>query len=71
MDGAQMKANVGGMDRILRIVAGVGVLSLFFVLEGDARFWGLIGLVPLLTGVTNFCPLYTVLGINTCPVKGA
>ncbi len=66
-----MKANVGGMDRILRIVAGVGVLSLFFVLEGDARFWGLIGLVPLLTGVTNFCPLYTVLGINTCPVKGA
>ena len=66
-----MKANVGGMDRILRIVAGLGVLSLFFVLEGDARFWGLIGLVPLLTGVTNFCPLYTVLGINTCPVKGA
>jgi hypothetical protein len=66
-----MKANVGGIDRILRIVAGVGVLSLFFVLEGDARFWGLIGLVPLLTGVTNFCPLYTVLGINTCPVKGA
>ncbi len=66
-----MKANVGGMDRILRIVAGVGVLSLFFVLEGDARFWGLIGLIPLLTGVTNFCPLYTVLGINTCPVKGA
>ena len=71
MDGAHMKANVGGMDRILRIVAGVGVLSLFFVLEGDARFWGLIGLIPLLTGVTNFCPLYTVLGINTCPVKGA
>ena len=66
-----MKANVGGMDKILRIVAGVGLFSLFFLLEGNARFWGFAGLVPLLTGVTNFCPLYTVLGINTCPVKNA
>lgn len=64
-----MKANVGGMDRILRIVVGVGILSLFFVLEGNARFWGLVGLVPLLTGAMNFCPLYTMLGINTCPMK--
>lgn len=66
-----MKANVGGMDRILRIVAGVGLLGLFFILEGNARYWGLVGLVPLLTGVMNFCPLYTLLGINTCPVKNA
>ena len=66
-----MKANVGGIDRNLRIVAGAAILSLFFILEGNARFWGLIGLIPLLTGFVNFCPLYTVLGINTCPVKDA
>jgi len=66
-----MKANVGGVDRILRIVVGVGVLSLFFILEGNARYWGLVGLVPLLTGAINFCPLYTILGISTCPVKSA
>ncbi len=66
-----MKANVGGMDRNLRIVVGAALFSLFFILEGNARFWGLIGLVPLLTGIVNFCPLYTVLGINTCPMKEA
>ncbi|MCK7492821.1 MAG: DUF2892 domain-containing protein [Comamonadaceae bacterium] len=42
-----MTANVGGIDRILRIVVGIAVLSLFFVLEGNARYWALIGLVPL------------------------
>jgi hypothetical protein len=42
-----------------------------YSLEGNIRYWGLVGLVPLLTGLMNFCPLYTVLGLNTCPVKGA
>ncbi len=51
-----MKANVGGIDRILRIVVGIAVLSLFFVLEGDTRWWALAGLVPLGTGLINFCP---------------
>ena len=65
-----MKANVGGVDKILRIVVGLGLLSLILILEGNARWWGLVGLVPLLTGVINFCPLYALIGINTCPMKG-
>lgn len=66
-----MAANVGGIDRTLRIVAGIAVLALFFVLEGNARYWALVGLVPLFTGIFSFCPLYTVLGLNTCPMKRA
>jgi len=64
-----MKANVGGADKILRIVAGLGLLSLILILEGNARWWGLVGLVPLATGLFNFCPLYALIGVNTCPVK--
>lgn len=64
-----MKANVGGADKILRIIAGVVLLSLILILEGNARWWGLVGLVPLLTGLFNFCPLYTLIGLNTCPVS--
>ncbi len=63
-----MKSNVGGMDRVLRIVAGLAILSLFFFLPGDQRWFGLIGLVPLATGLFRFCPAYTLLGINTCPM---
>jgi hypothetical protein len=64
-----MKANVGGVDKVLRIVAGLGLLSLVLILEGNARWWGLVGLVPLLTGLVNFCPLYTFLGFNSAPAK--
>ena len=68
-----MKANVGGIDRVLRVLAGIGILSLVFVLEGSARWWGLVGLVPLATGLFSFCPAYPLLGVNTCPLekKGA
>ncbi len=65
-----MKANVGGIDKVLRIVVGLAVLSLVFVLPEPSRWWGLVGLVPLLTGFMNFCPLYSILGLNTCPVQG-
>ena len=61
-----MKANVGGIDKILRIAAGIGLLAFFALAEGPARYWGLIGLVPLGTGLFGFCPLYPVLGISTC-----
>ncbi len=61
-----MNANVGGIDRMLRIVVGIAVLSLFFVLEGNARYWALIGIVPILTGTFRFCPAYLPFGINTC-----
>jgi hypothetical protein len=64
-----MKANVGGIDRVLRIVVGVAVLSLFFILEGNARYFGLIGLVPLLTAFVRFCPLYAIIGVSTCPAS--
>lgn len=61
-----MTTNVGGIDRILRIVVGIAVLALFFVLEGNARYWALVGLVPLFTGLFRTCPLYSVIGVNTC-----
>ncbi|HSW33536.1 MAG TPA: DUF2892 domain-containing protein [Steroidobacteraceae bacterium] len=64
-----MTTNVGGIDRILRIVVGIAVLALFFVLEGNARYWALVGLVPLFTGLSRTCPLYSVIGVNTCPMK--
>jgi len=64
-----MAVNVGGIDRILRIVVGIAVLALFFVLEGNARYWALLGFVPLLTGLFRFCPAYTLFGLNTCPMK--
>jgi hypothetical protein len=67
--GLNMAVNVGGIDRILRIVAGLAVLSLFFVLEGNARYWALLGFVPLLTGVFRYCPAYSLIGLSTCPMK--
>jgi Protein of unknown function (DUF2892) len=62
-----MKANEGGLDRILRIVVGLGLLSLVFV--GPQTPWGYVGLVPLITGLIGFCPLYAVFGLSTCPMK--
>jgi hypothetical protein len=64
-----MKANVGGIDKVLRIVVGVLLLSLIFLVEGPARWWGLVGLVLLGTGLLGFCPLYALFGLSTCPLK--
>ncbi|MGA0542707.1 YgaP family membrane protein [Neotabrizicola sp. VNH66] len=64
--------NVGGIDRILRIVIGAALIVWFFVDQGTTGFWHwakLIGIVPLLTGLFSTCPLYSVLGLNTCPVR--
>jgi len=68
-----MKVNVGGLDRGLRIVVGIALLALVFVLEGDARWLGLVGLLPLATGLFRFCPAYRLFGLSTCPMehKGA
>ena len=62
-----MKANVGGIDRIARIVLGLVLIGL--AATGTVGAWGWIGLVPLATGLTRFCPLYPMLGMNTCPMQ--
>lgn len=62
------KTNVGGIDRILRIVVGLALLAGYF-LNPDATYrWAyLLGIIPLATGVLSTCPLYSILGISTCP----
>ncbi len=62
-----MKLNVGGIDRILRITAGVVLVGL--AATGKVGAWGWIGVIPLLTGAVGMCPLYQVIGMNTCPMK--
>lgn len=62
-----MKINVGGADRILRIV--VGLLLILLAATGQVGAWGWIGIVPLATGLMKTCPLYSMLGMNTCPVS--
>ncbi len=61
-------ANVGGIDKVVRIVAGAALLVLTFVGPFTATLypWGLLGIVPLVTGLAGWCPLYTILGIKTC-----
>lgn len=60
-----MKKNIGHSDKIIRIVIGVILLSLLFILKGKLRFIGLIGLVPLITAAIGYCPLYPLIGVNT------
>ncbi len=59
-----MPRNIGTVDRLLRLVLGLGLLSLVFV--GPQTLWGLLGLVPLLTAVVGYCPAYSLVGLNTC-----
>jgi hypothetical protein len=58
--------NAGTLDRTIRVVLGIALLSLVFV--GPKSLLGLIGLVPLGTGIVGFCPLYRLVGLNTCPM---
>ncbi|MEY2620283.1 MAG: hypothetical protein RIT26_103 [Pseudomonadota bacterium] len=62
-----MKANVGGADRILRIV--LGLLLVMLAATGQVGPWGYLGLIVLATGVFRFCGAYTLLGVSTCPMK--
>jgi hypothetical protein len=64
-----LPTNEGTADRVARIVVGLGLLSLTVV--GPDTAWGLVGLVPLATGLLGSCPAYTLLGIRTCPLKKA
>lgn len=62
-----MKKNVGGIDKVARIV--IGALLIVLALTGTVGLWGWIGVVPLATGLFNTCPAYKLLGINTCKIN--
>ncbi|OOG44239.1 DUF2892 domain-containing protein [Polaromonas sp. A23] len=62
-----MKSNVGGIDRILRITAGLVLIGL--AATGTVGWWGWLGVVPLATGLVGWCPPYALLGFNTCKMK--
>ncbi|MDZ7266455.1 MAG: DUF2892 domain-containing protein [candidate division KSB1 bacterium] len=66
-----MQANVGSLDKAVRLILALVLFSLYFVLEGNLRFLALVGFVPLLTGLVSWCPLYALLGLSTCATKPA
>ena len=65
-----MQPNIGDFDRMIRVVAGILLLSLLFFLEGNLRWLGLIGLIPLITGLVRRCPLYAATGISSLSADG-
>ncbi len=60
-----MTKNEHMVERVIRVIFGIALLSLLLILEGNLRFIGLVGIIPIITGTTGVCPLYTVLGIST------
>lgn len=60
-----MKKNVGTIDKWIRIILGIALLGLIFILQSDWRWIGLIGIIPLVTGLVNYCPIYALFGIHT------
>jgi membrane protein implicated in regulation of membrane protease activity len=62
-----MKSNVGGIDRIVRIVLGLALIGL--TVTGNVGMWGWLGVVPLATGALGWCPPYAIFGFNTCSIK--
>jgi len=65
-----LKKNVGTIDRVLRIVLGLALIAAYFFNPGGAYSWlYLIGIIPLATGLMSSCPLYSILGLSTCPMK--
>ncbi len=64
-----MKQNVGTIDRVIRVVLGVALITFALIGEGVTAKFGWIGVIPLLTAFVGFCPLYTLLGVNSCACK--
>ena len=62
-----MQKNVGSAERVIRVVVGLGLISLVFV--GPQTMWGWLGLMPIATGLMGWCPPYALFGINTCSVN--
>ena len=67
MVGKLFPKNEGTVDRAVRVLAGIAILSLAFI--GPKSPWGYIGILPIVTGLLGSCPAYTLLGLSTCPVK--
>lgn len=61
-----MNANVGKIDKAVRLVLALVLFSLLFILQGDIKWLGLLGVIPLATGLLNWCPIWMLLGVNTC-----
>ena len=64
-----MVKNVGKIDKSIRLIIALVIFGLFFVLEGNLRYLALIGLIPLVTAFISWCPVYKILGLNTCNFK--
>jgi hypothetical protein len=62
-----MPINEGTLDRVIRVLAGLGILSLAFI--GPQTPWAYLGIIPLLTGLVGFCPAYALFGLKTCPIR--
>ncbi|HGG04749.1 MAG TPA: DUF2892 domain-containing protein [Aliiroseovarius sp.] len=62
------KKNEGNIDRILRVVVGLVLVGMYFMIDG-ASIWLLVGIIPLVTGLIGTCPIYSILGMSTCPMK--
>jgi hypothetical protein len=70
METNMFKNNVGLTDRVIRIFIGVVLLVAFFIYPNASwRYWTLIGIIPLITGAVGSCPLYSLLGLSTCPTR--
>jgi hypothetical protein len=65
-----MNVNVGSADKIIRIIIGIALLSMLLWVPGNAKYWGLIGIIPIVTALMGWCPAYAIFGIKTCPAKG-
>lgn len=63
-----MNKNVGGIDKLLRII--VGVVLIVLAITGTIGWWGYLGITPLVTGFISYCPLYAIIGVKTaCPLS--
>lgn len=62
-----MAHNVGGIDRALRLIVGLGLISIVFI--GPQTAWGWIGIVPITTALLGWCPAYKLLGLKTCKIQ--
>lgn len=61
--------NVGKTDKIIRILVGIGLFSLYFILEGSLKYISYLGIVPIIIAFTGNCPIYSLFKINTCSIK--